>query len=262
MAVSLDTLLDDLLAETADIETMIAPLDDVGIARPTPAAGWDVRDQVTHLAFFDEAATQAAVDPVGFRRAAAVLMAGGMDFPDRIAATHAHLGAAEVRAWFTRARSGLVRAFRGLDPRTRLPDGTRQVIPHSPSGPAVSPSVAGFEPRDFGPTRRVPLGTIAGARSGDKGGNANIGLWTRTDVEYEWLRGYLDEARLRMLLPEAAGLTVRRFELPNLRALNFVVVGLLGEGVAAATRPDPQAKGLGEYVRSRLVNIPEAIIRP
>jgi uncharacterized protein (TIGR03084 family) len=121
MPVSLDALLDDLLAETADVEAMVAPLDDAGIARPTPAAGWDIRDQLTHLAFFDEAATQAAVDPEGFRLAAADLMAEGMDFPDRVAAQHRGLGAAEVREWFGRTRTALVTAFRGRDPRARLP---------------------------------------------------------------------------------------------------------------------------------------------
>jgi hypothetical protein len=108
MPVSMNTLLGDLLAETADVETTLAPLDAAAIAAPTPAAGWIVRDQVTHLAYFDEAV-----------------------------------------------------------------------------------------------------------------------LW---------------------------------FELPNLRALNFVVAGILGDGVASATRPNPQAKGLGEYLRSRLVDIPETII--
>jgi uncharacterized protein (TIGR03084 family) len=119
--VAMDSLLDDLLAETADVEAMLAPLDDDTVARLTPAAGWTVRDQVTHLAYFDEAATRAAVDPAGFRPAARELMAGGMDFPDRIAAAHAHLGASEVRLWFTRARNGLVTAFRDLAPRARLP---------------------------------------------------------------------------------------------------------------------------------------------
>jgi hypothetical protein len=111
-----------------------------------------------------------------------------------------------------------------------------------------------------GPTRRVPLGRVCGARSGDKGGNANIGLWTKTPQAYAWLQHYLTEDRLRELLPEAAGLAVHRYPLPNLNALNFVVVGLLGAGVAASTRPDPQAKGLGEYVRSRHVDIPEALL--
>ncbi|MGH3399707.1 MAG: AtuA-related protein, partial [Streptosporangiaceae bacterium] len=96
--------------------------------------------------------------------------------------------------------------------------------------------------------------------SGDKGGNANVGLWARDDAGYAWLAGWLTEARFRELLPEAAGLPVRRYELPNLRALNFGVVGLLGAGVAASTRPDPQAKGLGEYVRSRLADIPLTLL--
>ena len=109
-------------------------------------------------------------------------------------------------------------------------------------------------------TRRAPLGLVCGARSGDKGGNANVGLWTRRPDAYGWLREYLDVARFRELLPEAADLEVRRYELPNLCALNFVVVGLLGLGVAASTRPDPQAKGLGEYLRSRYADIPAHLL--
>jgi hypothetical protein len=66
--------------------------------------------------------------------------------------------------------------------------------------------------------------------------------------------------RLRELVPEVASLPIERYELPNLRALNFVVVGLLEEGVAASTRPDPQAKSLGEYLRSRLVDVPDTVL--
>jgi hypothetical protein len=109
-------------------------------------------------------------------------------------------------------------------------------------------------------TRDVPLGTIVGARSGDKGGNANVGLWTRTDEAFAWLDGWLTTERFRDLLPEAADLRIDRYRLPNLRALNFVVVGLLGMGVSASTRPDPQAKGLGEYLRARVVPIPETLL--
>jgi hypothetical protein len=111
-----------------------------------------------------------------------------------------------------------------------------------------------------GPAVAAPLGRICAARSGDKGGNANIGIWTRDPAAYPWLRDYLTVGRLRVLLPECAPLDVRRFELPNLSALNFVVVGLLGEGVAASTRPDPQAKGLGEYLRSRTAEIPAELL--
>jgi len=143
-----------------------------------------------------------------------------------------------------------------------LPDGTRKTIPHPPSHGADHPATRTpqLAAAPTGPTERAPLGLVAGARSGDKGGNANIGLWARSTAGYAWLRGYLTVQRFRELLPEAAGVEVRRYELANLRALNFVVVGLLGEGVASSTRPDPQAKGLGEYLRSRYVDIPAALL--
>ncbi|CAN5211681.1 DUF1446 domain-containing protein [soil metagenome] len=113
---------------------------------------------------------------------------------------------------------------------------------------------------DNEPRALAPLGTFVGARSGDKGGNANIGLWTRTEAEYDWLRAELTVERLRELLPEIEGLPISRYELPNLNALNFIVVGILGEGVASSTRPDPQAKGLGEFTRSRLLEIPVRLL--
>ena len=97
------------------------------------------------------------------------------------------------------------------------------------------------------------------ARSGDKGGNANVGLWTDTDKRWDWLRSHLTIERFTQLVPEAAGLPVRRYEFPNLKALNFVIVGFLGEGVASCTRTDPQAKGLGEYVRVLHTDIPEML---
>jgi hypothetical protein len=106
------------------------------------------------------------------------------------------------------------------------------------------------------PTRRAPLGTLAGARSGDKGGNANIGLWVRSGAAYPWLASLITEETVRGLLPETAALPIRVTRLPNIRAVNVVVEGLLGEGVAYNARFDPQAKGLGEWLRSRLVDIP------
>jgi hypothetical protein len=138
-----------------------------------------------------------------------------------------------------------------------LPDGTSRVIAPMTGGPV--PVTAPPPPEDvvFGAAHTIaPLGTVCGARSGDKGGNANIGLWARTDRGYTWLRQELTVDRLRELLTEAAGLSVHRYELPNLRALNFVVEGIIAPGVAATARPDAQAKGLGEYLRSRLVSIP------
>jgi len=107
---------------------------------------------------------------------------------------------------------------------------------------------------------RAPLGRVAGARSGDKGGNANVGVWARTPEAYAWLRQFLTAERLSQLLPEARGLEVERYLLPNLLAVNFVIQCLLGEGVSASTRSDPQAKSLGEYLRARVVDVPAALL--
>jgi hypothetical protein len=168
-------------------------------------------------------------------------------------------------------------------PAVVRPDGSRIDVPHhghrAPDGPVVveaadaslapgvpvAPDTAAPAPErvrtaDAGATVRMPLGTVIGARSGDKGGNANVGLWARSDEAWEWLDAELTLERFLELLPEADALEVQRYAFPNLRALNFVVVGLLGEGVASSTRPDPQAKGLGEYLRSRAVDLPVHLV--
>ncbi|EST39427.1 hypothetical protein N566_02100 [Streptomycetaceae bacterium MP113-05] len=110
----------------------------------------------------------------------------------------------------------------------------------------------------------MPLGRLAGARSGDKGGSANIGVWVpdgeRAGDAWRWLVHELTTDRLQELLPESRGLPVARYVLPNLRALNFRLDGVLGEGVAAQARFDPQGKALGEWLRSRHVEIPEELL--
>jgi hypothetical protein len=105
-------------------------------------------------------------------------------------------------------------------------------------------------------TIRSPLGKLIGTRSGDKGGNANIGVWVKTEEQYAWMASFLTTDKIQELLPETRSLTVKRSELPNLFALNFVIEGLLEEGVAASTRMDAQAKGLGEYLRAKIVDLP------
>jgi hypothetical protein len=141
-------------------------------------------------------------------------------------------------------------------------DGTR--VPIEPAGDTLTlqdvPQPDLPAPLPTGPTRRIPLGTIAGARSGDKGGSANIGVWVRTDDQWRWLAHALTVDAVRELLPEAQDLPITRHLLPELRAVNFVIEGLLGQGVAYQARFDPQAKGLGEWLRSRHIEIPEDII--
>jgi hypothetical protein len=120
---------------------------------------------------------------------------------------------------------------------------------------------------------RRPLGTFVHARSGDKGGDANLGLWVAHDevstgsttgnlydARVAWLLDLVTPEFVRDLLPETASLDIEIFPLPNLGGVNVVIHGLLGQGVAASTRFDPQAKGLGEWARSRHVDIPEVLL--
>jgi hypothetical protein len=148
-----------------------------------------------------------------------------------------------------------------------LPDGSRTIVAPAAETQPLEPVDDIEEPMPLlqlssGPprTREVPLGRIAGARSGDKGGDANVGVWVRDDKAWRWLAHTLTVALFKDLLPETSPLTVTRYLLPNLWAVNFVVEGLLGEGVAAQARFDPQAKALGEWLRSRYVDVPEVLL--
>ncbi len=132
------------------------------------------------------------------------------------------------------------------------------VIPPAPF--AVKPAPGPNANAPGGPSVRAPLGKVFGTRSGDKGGNANLGIFARSDEAWAWLDAFLDTQQLRALLPEVAPLEIERHRLPALRSLNFVIHGLLEEGVAASTRQDPQAKGLGEWLRARYVELPKVLL--
>ncbi|WP_234995828.1 acyclic terpene utilization AtuA family protein [Streptoalloteichus hindustanus] len=149
-----------------------------------------------------------------------------------------------------------------VEHRAVLPDGSSVVVPPPPEMAPIPPAPTTSRPGPLpkGSTRRVPLGQVVGARSGDKGGSANLGVWARSDPAYRWIAHELTTDRLRELLPETATLPVERHDFPHLRAVNFVVHDLLGDGVASATRFDPQAKALGEWLRSRLVDVPEVLL--
>ncbi|HEY3682721.1 MAG TPA: acyclic terpene utilization AtuA family protein [Streptosporangiaceae bacterium] len=137
-------------------------------------------------------------------------------------------------------------------------DGGSEIVAPPPvtetPGAAVAPEP---EPYAGGATRTLPLGRVAYARSGDKGGDGNVGIWAPDAAAWPWLRAALTVEALRKLLPEAAGLEISRYELPNLRAVNFVIHGLLGEGATSTTRFDKQAKALAEWVRARHLPVPE-----
>lgn len=150
-------------------------------------------------------------------------------------------------------------------------DGRREVIvdptSFTPNQEAPGARPSPYPGRTDVLTRRLPLGTFVHARSGDKGGDANVGLWiahdgadqVTYDARVEWLFKMMSPRGISALLPEAAGLQVDVWLLPRLGAVNLVVHGLLGQGVAASTRFDPQAKGLGEWLRSRLVSIDDSL---
>jgi Acyclic terpene utilisation family protein AtuA len=143
------------------------------------------------------------------------------------------------------------------------PDGRREVVPPPPATGAYERKPDDpAEPYDGGETADGPLGRLVHARSGDKGGNANVGLWVTNPGAWPWLRATMTTGRLRELLPEAAGLDIDRYELPNLRAVNLVIHGLLDGGATEARRFDKQAKALGEWLRARHVPIPLRLLSP
>ncbi|GAW50195.1 Protein of unknown function (DUF1446) [Nocardioides sp. PD653] len=149
-------------------------------------------------------------------------------------------------------------------------DGTREVVA-DPTEFSEAEHADGLRPSPYPAptdslTRRAPLGSFVHARSGDKGGDANVGLWVvndgsgKYDARVTWLAKLITPRKVRELIPEAADLDVEVYVLPNLGAVNVLIRGLLGEGVAASTRFDPQAKGLGEWVRSRMVHVQEGLL--
>lgn len=145
--------------------------------------------------------------------------------------------------------------------RVHVLDGeTRQIESVAPTGPAIDVDVAGPLAPLEGPTVRAALGRVVGTRSGDKGGNANLGVFARSDDGWAWIDHALTVEWLRELLPETRDLPVVRHRLPKLWSLNFVIHGLLQEGVAASTRQDAQAKALGEWLRARVVDVPTSLL--
>ena len=150
-----------------------------------------------------------------------------------------------------------------LVPMEVVVDGKLTVIDSTPplDGQKIGTPELALPDLPQGATRSSPLGALFGTRSGDKGPNANLGIFARSAEAYVWLADFLSIDRLKTLMPEADERHIDRYLLPNLLSLNFIFHGLLEEGVAASTRQDPQAKALGEYLRAKIVDIPEALFR-
>ena len=125
---------------------------------------------------------------------------------------------------------------------------------------AVTPPETAIPAVPEGPTVQAPLGRAFATRAGDKGGNANLGIWAQTPEAFAFLDHFMTTAKLRELLPDCASYAIDRYRLPNLLAVNFYIRGLLGEGAAASVRSDPQAKTLGEYLRAKIIEMPESIL--
>jgi uncharacterized protein (TIGR03084 family) len=121
MPVDLEALIEDLAAETNVLWQILDPLGDAGWRQPTPALGWTIADQVSHLAYFDQVAIMSAIDPDEFAAEVSRLTADGVVDPDTIARRYHDMGPAELSDWFTRVRNDLLAVFGGLDPAMRVP---------------------------------------------------------------------------------------------------------------------------------------------
>ena len=230
-----------------------------GVPAEDPATEWEATVAVRIIATAAEAASLAR-DKFASHIRALILSS----YPGFFVDSAAPLGPdsrARVGFWPALLASEQVRHDVVLD------DGSRVSIAPIPGAEVDSPAAVSGPDGDgdvtaHGPTRRAQLGTIAHARSGDKGANANVGLWTSDERAWPWLREFLTVERVRQLAPETKELDIRRDELPNLRAVHFVLRGLLAPASASTLRVDQAAKAIGEQLRARLVDIPVTLLEP
>ncbi len=109
--------------------------------------------------------------------------------------------------------------------------------------------------------KEIPLGKIFGTRSGDKGGCANLGIWAKTDDAFSFLNSFLTVKKLKELLPDLSSFKIDRYDLPNIKSLNFYIHGILQDGISSNNRKDGQAKSLGEYLRAKYIEVPKLLLR-
>ena len=113
----------------------------------------------------------------------------------------------------------------------------------------------------FGPTRRAPLGEIIYTRSGDKGGDASLGVWCRSPEALPWVTAYLTGARVHRLMGLADTVSVDAFPLPNIHGQLYILRGYFGRSGTGNIGLDQIGKGLGEFLRSCIVDIPVSLLK-
>ncbi|KAI9896787.1 hypothetical protein N3K66_007809 [Trichothecium roseum] len=137
---------------------------------------------------------------------------------------------------------------------------------HTPASVPIKEIEAHNQPDN--PTRRYastverPLGDLFFARSGDKGGNANVGFWVRSEDAYQWARAFLTESKLIDLLADdwQERYAIERQEFRYIRAVHFVIKGILQEGVSSSSVLDGFGKSIGEFLRARVVEMPAELV--
>ena len=117
-----------------------------------------------------------------------------------------------------------------------------------------------IEKIDIKDEKEIYFGEIFGTRSGDKGGCANLGVWAKNSQTFSFLYNFLTIDRLKDLLPDLREFKIERYELSNIKSLNFYIYDILQDGVSSNDRKDGQAKSLGEYLRAKKIKVPQSII--
>ena len=135
---------------------------------------------------------------------------------------------------------------------------TNQLLDHDIKKPSVDVNVP--ELNEEG-TEEIQFGRLIGARSGDKGGCANLGVWVKNDNSYSFLYHFLTVEKLKELLSDLADYQIERFDFPNIKAVNFYIHGILGDGASSNTKVDALAKSLGEYLRAKKVSVPKQLLK-
>ena len=135
---------------------------------------------------------------------------------------------------------------------------TNQLLDQDSKKPTIDVNVPELNEED---TEEIQFGRLIGARSGDKGGCANLGVWVKNDDSYSFLYYFLTVEKLKELLSDLADYQIERFDFPNIKAVNFYIHGILGDGASSNTNVDALAKSLGEYLRAKKVSVPKQLLK-